>query len=105
MQLYETVVLSQSNSWEKNDSYATNLKDIAMINLCNFPEPNIDFLSDVVSLTNDFKKCEQLIEETFVKSIRKSYRVELCDIHKHRCQYVAKGGFYDNFIFIKSDQK
>lgn len=66
MQLYETVVLSQSNSWEKNDSYATNLKDIAMINLCNFPEPNIDFLSDVVSLTNDFKKCEQLIEETFV---------------------------------------
>lgn len=37
-----------------------------MINLCNFPEPNIDFLSDVVSLTNDLKKCEQLIEETFV---------------------------------------
>ena len=66
IQLYETVVLGQTNSLAKNDSYTTNIKDIAMINLCNFPEPNIDFLRDVVSITNDSKKCEQLIEETFV---------------------------------------
>lgn len=37
-----------------------------MINLCNLPEPNIDFLSNILSITNDFKECERLIEQTFV---------------------------------------
>lgn len=66
IQLYETVVLGHSNTLVKNDSYKTNIKDIAMINLCNLPEPNIDFLSNILSITNDFKECERLIEQTFV---------------------------------------
>ena len=66
IQLYETVVLGQTNSLAKNDSYTTNIKDIAMINLCNFPKPNIEFLSNVVSITNDTKECERLIKQTFV---------------------------------------
>lgn len=60
------MVLGHSNTLVKNDSYKTNIKDIAMINLCNLPEPNIDFLSNILSITNDFKECERLIEQTFV---------------------------------------
>ena len=57
-----------------------------MINLCNLPKPNIEFLCNIVSITNDTKECEKLIEQTFMtlyesRTGEKCTSIKKTDVH------------------------
>jgi len=63
---YNTLVLGKSNNSLQNVSDFSLLKDVALINQCNFPENNIRFLNDLSLLLDSPDEVDTVIRDSFV---------------------------------------
>ena len=64
--IYNAFVLGEGNDLEIAKQDISKLKDIAIINQCNFPENNLKFLNDLSTLLEESNITKPIIQDSFV---------------------------------------
>lgn len=63
---YNTLVLGEENDTTNSLPDASLLKDVALINQCNYPDNNIKFLNDLSLLLDSPEEAESIIRNSFI---------------------------------------
>lgn len=87
---YNTLVLGKSDNVPQTFSDFSLLKDVALINQCNFPDNNIKFLCDLSHLLDSSDEVEPIIKNSFIHLYESRTGEKFDSITKVRVEFLQK---------------